>query len=177
MAKTARAEIGIKGSDGTRIYGPNTWNIFKIPPYKGKSNDDLELVCKQPNNRLKVQLWCFPYLQYPQGSANAVNEAIARWNPTDVHLDVEGWWAKRYPSGTGPFLRGLGKNRARFWLQSYRRPDYHPEIQWEKWLSYKDPNSQYIIHGLGPKSIDRICRGSQRYRHSPRVDGRPPWWI
>ena len=152
MAIKARAEIGMKGSDGTALYGPNTWSMFKIPPYKGKSNDDLELTCKQSNNRVKVQLWDFPYLQYPQGSADAVNESIARWNPTDVHLDVEGAWAKNYPSGTGPFLRGLGPVTVNFWLQSYRAPNYHPEIQWEKWLSYKDANGRYIIHGLGPQA-------------------------
>jgi hypothetical protein len=152
MAKEARAEICMKGSNGTGLYGPNTWLIFKIPPYKGKSNDDLELTCKQSDNNVKVQLWCFPYLKYPQGSADAVNEAITRWNPTDVFLDAEGWWAKDYPSNTGPFLRALGDVKVRFWLQSYRRPDYHPQIQWEKWLTYVDSSSQFIIHGLGPQA-------------------------
>jgi len=150
MAKGANAEICMKGSDGTRLYGPNTWNIFKIWPYKGKSNDDLERLCKQ--NNVKVQLWDFPYLQYPAGSARAVNDSIARWNPTDVFLDVELWYAKRYPYNTGPFLRSLGDVRVRFWLQSYRRPDYHPEIVWLKWLKYKDPQGRYIIHGLGPQA-------------------------
>lgn len=152
MAKTARAEIAMKGSDGTVIYGPNTWYRFKTPPYKGKSNDNLELVCKQSNNRVKVQLWCFPYLRYHQGSANAINEAIARWNPDDVDLDIEGYWAKDYPEYTGPFLRSLGQVNVRFWLQSYRIPSYHPQIQWEKLLSYKDVNGRYIIHGLAPQA-------------------------
>lgn len=146
----ARAELAIKGSNATYIYGPETWNIFKTWPYKGKSNDDLERLAKA--HGLPVQLWDFPYLQWPQGSADAINESIARWNPRDVWLDVEGGYAKNYPGNTGPFLRGLGHVRARFWLQSYRRPDLHPEVKWEKWLSYKDPNGKYIIHGLGPQA-------------------------
>jgi hypothetical protein len=150
MAIDANAEICIKGSNSTYIYGPETWNIFKIYPYKGKSNDDLERLCKA--NGVKVQLWDFPYLQWPQGSANAINESISRWNPTDVDLDVEGNYAKDWGGNTGPFLRGLGVARARFWLQSYRRPDLHREIKWAKWLSYKDPNGQYIIHGLSPQA-------------------------
>jgi hypothetical protein len=142
----------MKGSNAAGLYGPNTWYRFRVPPYKGKSNDDLELICKQPNNRVKVQLWCFPYFQYPQGSANAINEAIARWNPTDVDLDLEMHYVKNYPSNTGPFLRGLGQVNVRFWLQSYRVPSYHPQIQWEKLLSYKDVNGRYIIHGLAPQA-------------------------
>lgn len=150
QAKNANAEICIKGSNSTYIYGPETWNMFKVPPYKGKSNDDFEKLCKA--NGVKVQLWDFPYLQWPQGSANAVNESITRWNPTDVWLDVEGAYAKQYPGNTGPFLRSLGVARARFWLQSYRRPDLHPEIQWNKWLTYKDPKGNYLIYGLGPQA-------------------------
>lgn len=150
MAIDARAEICIKGTNATGLYGPETWGIFKIWPYKGKSNDDFERLCKA--NGVKVQLWDYPYLQWPQGSADAVNESIARWNPADVKLDIEGKHAKYWPGNTGPFLRGLGVARSRFWLQSYRRPDVHPEIKWTKWLSYKDPNGQYIIHGLSPQA-------------------------
>lgn len=146
----ARAEFAIKGSNSTYIYGPETWSIFKAWPYKGKSNDDLERLAK--DNGVKVQLWDFPYLQWPQGSADAINESINRWNPTDVWLDVEGSYAKDYPGNTGPFLRGLGVARVNYWLQSYRRPDYHPEIKWSKWLSYKDPEGKYIVHGLGPQA-------------------------
>ena len=149
QAIKAHAEICIKASNSTRLYGPETWPIFKVWPYKGKSNDDLERLCKA--NGVKVQTWNYPYLQYSQGSANAVNESIARWNPTDVDLDIQGQ-AKNYPYGTGPFLRSLGNARARFWLQSYRRPDYHPEIIWLKWLKYKDPMGEYIVHGLAPQA-------------------------
>ena len=159
MAKEARAGICMKGSNATGLYGPNTWNTFKIYPYaRGKSNDDLELVAKQ--NNLPVQLWCFPYLQYPAGSARAINDAIARWNPTDVFLDVELYYAKRYPYNTGAFLRSLGQVNVRFWLQSYRRPDYHPKIVWNKWLTYKDPNGKHIIHGVAPQAYPM---GSQRF--------------
>lgn len=146
----AKAEFAIKGSNSTYIYGPETWNIFKTWPYKGKSNDDLERLAKAHD--LKVQLWDFPYLRWPQGSADAINESIVRWNARDVWLDAEGKYVKDYPGNTGPFLRGLGHARARFWLQSYRRPDLHPEVKWTKWLSYKDPSGQHIIHGLGPQA-------------------------
>ena len=149
MAKEANAEICIKGSNSAYIYGPENWNIFKIWPYKGKSNDDLERLCKQ--EEIKVQLWDYPYLQYPAGSARAVNDSISRWNPQDVFLDIQGK-AKLYPGGTGPFLRSLGNVSVRFWLQSYRRPDYHPQIQWQKLLTYKDPMGKHIIHGLSPQA-------------------------
>ena len=133
--------------------------MFKIYPYaRGKSNDDLELLAKQ--NNLPVQLWCFPYLQDPAVSAIAINDAIARWNPTDVFLDVELWYAKNYPYNTGAFLRSLGQVNVRFWLQSYRRPDYHPKIVWNKWLTYKDLNGKYIIHGVAPQAYPI---GSQRF--------------
>lgn len=150
MAKANGAEICMKGSNATYIYGPETWNIFKTWPYKGKSNDDLERYCKEKG--VPVQLWDFPYLQWPASSADAVNESIARWNPSDVFLDVEGSYAKNWRSNTGPFLRSLGVVTVRYWLQSYRYPKYHPEILWDKWLSYKDPNGRYIIHGLGPQA-------------------------
>jgi hypothetical protein len=153
MAKAANAEICIKGSNATYVYGKDTWNIFKIWPYKGKSNDDLERLCKQEN--IKVPLWNFPFLQYPAGSARAVNDSIARWNPQDVFLDIEGRYAKNYPANTGPFLRSLGNVNVRFWLQSYRRPDYHPQIQWQKWLTYKDPMGKYIIHGIAPQAYPK----------------------
>lgn len=150
QALAAQTEICIKGSNATALYGLDSYTMFKVPPYKGKSNDDLERLCKA--NEVLVQLWDFPYLQYPTGSANAVNNSITRWNPADVWLDVEGSYAKNYPGGTGPFLRGLGDVNVRFWLQSYRRPDLHPEIIWWKWLKYKDPQGKYIIHGLGPQA-------------------------
>ena len=152
MAKNARAELCMKGTHATGLYGPNTWNMFKLYLWaRGKSNDDLELLAKQ--NNLPVQLWCFPFLQYPAGSARAINDAIARWNPTDVFLDVELRYAKDYYYNTGAFLRSLGPvNDIRFWLQSYRRPDYHPEIVWNKWLTYKDPNGKRIIHGVAPQA-------------------------
>lgn len=158
QARQNGAEICMKGSNSTYIYGPETWNIFKVWPYKGKSNDDLERHCKEKG--VPVQLWDFPYLQWPSGSANAVNESIARWNPSDVFLDVEGPYAKNYASGTGPFLRSLGTVSVRYWLQSYRFPKYHPEIMWKKWLTYKDPNGRYIIHGLGPQAYPI---GSQKF--------------
>ncbi len=150
MALAAQAEICIKGSNSQYLYGVDSWNIFKVFPYKDKSNDDLERLCKA--NGVKVQLWDFPYLQYPSGSARAVNDSIARWNPADVWLDIEGGYAKKYPGSTGPFLRALGNATVRYWLQSYRRPDLHPEILWSKWLKYKDPAGKYIIHGLGPQA-------------------------
>ena len=184
MAKMANAEICIKGSNASYIYGPDTWNIFKVWPYKGKSNDDLERLCKQQN--VKVQLWDFPYLQYVAGSANAVNESIARWNPADVWLDVEGSYAKNYPGNTGPFLRSLGNVSVRFWLQSYRRPDLHPEIKWLKWLKYKDPLGKYIIHGLGPQAypiwskdwVADFKRMVDEYEKLLAAAGRPdmPWF-
>ena len=150
MALVANAEICIKGSNATYVYGPDTWNIFKVWPYKGKSNDDLERLCKQ--NGVKVQLWNFPYLQYPAGSAKANNDSISRWNPQDVFWDVEMGYAKNYPGGTGPFLRSVGTATVRYWLQSYRRPDLHREIVWLKWLRYKDPMGKYIVHGLAPQA-------------------------
>jgi hypothetical protein len=151
MAKAVRAELCIKGTNGGSLYGPSTWAIFLVPPYKGKSNDDLELLCKAQDPPIPVPMWCYIYLSNPHGSADAINRALDRWNSKDVFFDIEGT-SKNYPQNTGPFLRTLGDSRARYWLQSYRRPDYHPEIQWEKLLTYKDSNGNYIIHGLSPQA-------------------------
>jgi hypothetical protein len=184
MALLTQAEICIKGSNSSYLYGVDSWNMFKVYPYKGKSNDDFERLCKA--NGVKVQLWDFPYLRYAAGSARAVNDSIARWNPADVWLDIEGSYAKNYPGSTGPFLRSLGVAPVRYWLQSYRRPDLHPEILWLKWLKYKDPAGKYIIHGLGPqaypiKSTDWVAdfkRMVDEYDKLCAAAGRPdmPWF-
>jgi hypothetical protein len=185
MAKTANAEICIKGSNSTGLYGPDSWNIFKFWPYKGKSNDDLERLCKQ--HGIKVQLWCFPYLQYPAGSAGAIIKAKARWNPQDIFLDAEGRYVKSYPGSTGPFLRSLGDvGSVRYWLQSYRRPDYHQQVVWHKWLTYKDPTGKHIIHGIAPQAYPKFstdwpadfARMITAYEPYLAAAGRPdiPWF-
>ena len=147
MYTNAKSSCAIKGVNRNGLYGEDTKLLFKTPPFKGKSNDDLERLCKIHN--IMVDLWVYFYLDNPVGETNALKVAIERWNPDDVHIDVESE-AKKNKKYTGAWIRALGKVRPRTWLQSYRVPQLHPEINWTKWLSYIDLNNGgYVIDGIG----------------------------
>jgi hypothetical protein len=148
QAQKAHAGLCIKATDGAGLYGPESWGIFKLPQYAGKSNDDLERLAKSQG--VGVDLWCYVYLVDPAGEANAIRQAVARWNPSEVFIDAEGD-AKKNARNLGAFLRSLGRLPARVWLQSYRRPDLHRELGWQKWLSYEE-KGRYIIDGLAPQA-------------------------
>jgi hypothetical protein len=148
QAQKAHAGLCIKGTDGAGLYGPESWGMFRLPQYAGKSNDDLERLAKSQG--VSVDLWCYVYLADPTGEANAICQAVARWNPGEVFIDAESD-AKKNTRNLGAFLRSLGRLPARVWLQSYRRPDLHRELGWEKWLGYK-AEGRYIVDGLAPQA-------------------------
>jgi len=145
--------IAIKGVNGTWIYGAKE-NLSWI--YNKYSNDHMEQEAKAQG--LEVDLWCWVDCQNPAGQAQAIKDAVARWNPRNVKLDVEGGVAKKYAYNTGAFLRSLGRLHrhdgipVKVWLQSYRRPDVHPEIAWNKWLSYIGQDGLYLLEGVAPQA-------------------------
>lgn len=148
QAKDAHARLCIKAVNGTYAYGSEHYAFFKVPPYLGKSNDDLERLAKQAG--VGVDIWCYIYLASPEAEARAVRDAVTHYNPQHCFIDVE-HHAKANQANTGSFLRALGRLPCQVWLQSYRRPDFHPEIQWAKWLTYK-ADGRFIIDGISPQA-------------------------
>lgn len=157
MAKTLDANLCMKGVNfydmagmyGGGLYGLETAAIFKQPYSKGKDNDRLERMCKEQG--VGMDIWVYLTLRNPTREAQVVKDAIARWNPKNVFLDVEGH-AKRWKANTGAFLRAFGYQRTcNVLLQSYYRPKYHPEIDWRKWFSYRGDGG-YIITGNSPQA-------------------------
>jgi len=145
--------IAIKGTHRNVIHGVQEKLIW---PWDQHSNDHLERQAKAQG--LGVDLWDWVDCQNPTGQASAIKQAVARWNPRNVKLDVEGATAKKYAYNTGAFLRSLGRlhrhdgTPVKVWLQSYRRPDKHREIAWHKWLTYIGQDGQYLLEGIAPQA-------------------------
>lgn len=143
--------IAIKGTNRNRVYGAKENLIYPGNQY---SNDHLEVEAKK--RELEVDLWCYLSLKHPATEARAIKQANARWNPRNVFLDAQGH-AKPHAQNTGAFLRSLGQlhrhdgTPVKVWLQSYRRPDKHPEIAWYKWLTYI-ADGLYVIDGISPQA-------------------------
>lgn len=144
--------IAIKGTNRNVIYGTKE---RMLPPWRNHSNDHIEQEAKRQS--LDVDIWCWVDCRSPAIQAQAVKDAVARWNPRNVFIDCEGGVAKAYAHNTGAFLRSLGRLRrhdgtpVKVWLQSYRRPDLHP-IAWHKWLSYVGPDGLYLLEGIAPQA-------------------------
>lgn len=145
--------ISMKGQNLKWVYGAEE-NLSFI--YKKYSNDHLEREMKV--QQLDCQLWGWADCEHPDLQADAWRRAIARWNPTTVKFDVEGAKAKANADKTGAFLRSLGPlkrhdgSRVKAYLESYYRPKYHPQIAWEKWLTYKDTDGNFILDGVAPQA-------------------------
>ena len=145
--------IAIKGTNREWVYGAKE-NL--LPPGNKYSNDHMEQEAKKQG--LEIDLWCWVDCLHPAEQAARIKEAVARWNPRNVKLDVEGAIAKKYAYNTGAFLRSLGRLYrhngvcVKVWLQSYRRPDLHREIAWNRWLSYVGPDGVYLLDGIAPQA-------------------------
>ena len=177
--------ISMKGTNGGIIWGAKENMSFL---YAANSNDALEKEVKAQG--MKVALWCWVDCEYPAPQARAIQEAVARWNPITVKLDVEGDKAKANAFNTGAFLRSMGPlkrhdgSRVRVYLQSYRRPDLHREIAWKSWLTYKDPSGVYYLDGIAPQayyagtqdSVADYTRMVKAYRSLERDFGRVFDW-
>ena len=149
--------VSIKGTNGIYVYGAKE-NFNPVSVYKNHSNDALEQAAKEVG--LEVDMWCWVDMKYPDREAEAIHKAVKRWNTKRVKIDVE-HTAKTNKANTGAFLRALDSlqyvengafRRCEVYLQSYRRPDYHPDILWQKWLTYRADDGQYIISGLAPQA-------------------------
>jgi len=145
--------IAIKGTNRDVIYGAKE---KMLPPYNQYSNDHIEQEAKAQG--LEVDLWCWVDCKNPEAQAKAIKDAVTRWNPRNVKLDVEGGVAKKYAYNTGAFLRSLRRlhrhdgTPVKVWLQSYRRPDLHLEISWHRWLTYVGQDGQYLLEGIAPQA-------------------------
>ena len=152
--------IAIKGTNREYVYGAKENLVW---PFNKYSNDHIEIEAKARG--LEIDLWCWVDCQNPAAQAQAIKDAVARWNPRNVKLDVEGRIAKKYAYNTGAFLRSLGRlyrhdgTPVKVWLQSYRRPDLHREIAWEKWLTYIGTDGLYLLEGIAPQAY---YKGSQQ---------------
>jgi len=147
--------IALKGTNKDWVWGAK--ENFLNPIFKKNSNDAMEQAAKAAG--LGVDLWCFVNLKNPAAQARVIHEAVARWNPRNVKIDIEGSIAMGYIGNTGAFLRSLGVlyrhdgTRVKIWLQSYRRPDVHREkIDWRKWLTYTDHDGVYLLDGVAPQA-------------------------
>jgi hypothetical protein len=150
--------VSIKGTNGTYVYGASE-NFSSISIYKPHSNDAMEQAAKASG--LDVDMWCWVNLKYPDLEADAIHKAATRWNTRRIKIDVEDT-AKTNKANTGAFLRELDSmvyfdssgtaRRCEVYLQSYRRPDFHQDILWQKWLTYKAMDGQHIIDGLSPQA-------------------------
>lgn len=152
QAKQANASLCLKVADGTGGFGLERFAMFQAPPYRGFSNDDLERLAKV--HGVPVDIWVVPYLVSPEAEARVIRDMVARFNPRHIFIDAEqfrskGW--KSHAHNTGAFLRSLGRLPGKVWLQSYRRPDLHRELQWQKILTYQ-ADGQYIFDGLSPQA-------------------------
>ena len=145
--------ISIKGTNGRYLYGAAE-NYSSLSIFKNYNNDVVEQAAKAAG--FGVDMWCWVDMRYPDQEADAIHRAVLRWNPKRVKIDVE-HTAKIYKANTGAFLRSLGilrrhdGSRCEVYIQSYRRPDYHPAILWQKWLTYK-AEGVFIITGLAPQA-------------------------
>jgi hypothetical protein len=150
--------VSIKGTNGIWVYGAKE-NFSALSIYRAHSNDAMEQAAKAAG--LGVDMWCYVHLQYPDLEADAIHRAAKRWNTRRIKIDIEGE-AKIHQANTGAFLRSLDSvryfdaqgvaQRCEVYLQSYRRPDLHPEILWQKWLTYKAQDGQHIITGMAPQA-------------------------
>ena len=135
-------DICIRAVDGPSQYGIDErtramWN--------GMDHRDLEQQAKA--EELTLSIWVVVYLREWKLEADAIRKAVDFYRPTAVFIDAE---RKENVENVGAFLRALGRLPTRVYLQSFRRANLHPEMQWHKWYSYKDTQTgEYIIDGLG----------------------------
>jgi len=145
----------IKSVNREWVFGAKE-NFSSVSIYQNTTNDAFEIEAKAQG--LDVHHWGWVDCQNPGAQADAVKKAIARWNPKVFKIDNELEVAKKYAYNTGAFLRSLGRpvrhdgTPVQFFLQSYRRPDLHPEIAWEKWLTYRAPDGVFYLTGHAPQA-------------------------
>lgn len=177
--------ISMKGTNLEWVYGAQE-HFSSVSIYRHHTNDHLEREAKARGQ--KISLWCYVEMQDPAAQARAIHDAVARWSPVAVKLDVERK-AKLYGHNTGAFLRSLGilrdfrGVRIPVYLESYYKPDYHPEIEWVKWLTYQ-AEGEYIVSGVAPQayyiqsqdSVAHYTEMLRMYRKLENLTGRAFDW-
>jgi hypothetical protein len=113
--------------------------------WNGEDHHDLEQLAKA--EQLTLSIWVVVYLREWKLEADAIKKAVDFYRPSAVFIDAE---RKENVENVGAFLRALGRLPTKVYLQSFRRANLHPEMQWHKWYSYRDERTgEYIIDGLG----------------------------
>jgi hypothetical protein len=176
-------DICIRATDGPTQYG---LGLLTKARWGARTQHDLERAAKAAH--LATSIWCPITLLNPAGEAAAIREAEDYYNPPAIYIDAESS-AKKNIVNLGAFLRALGRRRARVLVQSYRRADLHAEMQWRKWLTYKDGEDRYIVDGLAPQMypigvhgptrwIADLSRALLSHDRECAAAGRPdmPWW-
>ena len=137
----------------TPVYG-TPYGDHTLPYYQGKNlgpnTDNLAIASKAVEAGFDVSIWPVIQLLLWAKEAQSIKDEVARYNPKRVFLDSEGS-IKTYIANLLPFLSNMGKLTVPCYLQSYRRADLHPEMQWSKWYGAKDPAGNYIINGVSPQ--------------------------
>ena len=184
-------EICLKAADGTIEYGINAEVKAR---WGGGTIRDLEPAAKAQG--IEISIWVIPYFWEPEKEAALIRRLALFYNAA-VYLDVELFRKRGFFRGTkikvengveyianvGPFIRLLGRLPKPVYLQSVRRPyrldgsparwvPYHPEIQIEKWLSYRDPlaGGAYIVDGISPQLYPMGWKGEKNFREQTILD-------
>ena len=106
---------------------------------------------------IDLSIWAVVALQYPENEARAIQTAVNRYKPVRVVIDAEDA-AKQYIANLSRFLEALDRVGCPVGLGSYRRANYHTEMNWPKWLKYRANNGEYTIdflaHQLYPIKVN-----------------------
>ena len=176
LAKKYGNEVAIKAVDGRILYGTNAWTRWTWGIDQFAFADLLKAA------GLDVSIWVVPYFWDWAAEVDAIHKAIQEYNPKRVYLDIERF--QRYGTwrGTnvdengniknvGSFLRRLGRVPAKVYFQGPRRLNLHPEVQAEKFLSYKDlSNGKYIVDGVGAQFYPMGWTGAQSFVEQTALD-------
>lgn len=137
----------------TPVYG-TPYGDHTLPYYQGmnlnENTDNMAIEKATEAVGLKVSIWPVILLYSWAKEAQAIKDEVNRYNPDRVFLDAEGN-IKLYIANLTAYLNSQGKLKCPTYLQSYRRADLHPEMNWSKWYSHKNAAGEYVINGVSPQ--------------------------
>lgn len=100
---------------------------------------------------IDVSLWPVVAFRYPVQEVAAIVVDCTAYKPVRLFLDAE---SKRYMNGLPLFLKELanakfaGAISCPIGLGSYRRANYHREMDWSRWYRAVDSQGDYVIDFL-----------------------------
>jgi hypothetical protein len=143
-------EICLKAADGKIPYGVNAWVRAR---WGGATQYDLADQVREAG--LSLSIWVVPYFWDWAAEADAIVQAIQRYSPRAVFLDIERFKRSGFFRGSNvdergflrhvsPFLRRLGRLPVPVYFQCPRRLDLHPEVHPALVLGTKSRGSYQI---------------------------------